>query len=629
MKRNFKFVIFIWLFLPIVVNAQSGFYQFTDLPLDDLSAFKNPGKNWKIVGEASGNFNESQFESSSGKGVLLNTITEKDEKYQPSQNLFTKFEHEDLVLELDFKMPKGSNSGIYLQGRYEIQLLDSWGVEPPKSSDLGGIYERWDDSQPEGKKGYEGHPPRVNASLAPGIWQHLRIEFQAPRFNEKGKKIENAKFSKVILNGVTVQENIILSGPTRAAAFQDEKPRGPLMIQGDHGSVAFKNIRFTFLEDFAFDLKDVSYEYYESPEFKKMEEVKPAHLVRSGAADGIDMKLADAREQLYLSFSGKFLVKEADQYLFTMLLSGTGKLEIDGKTVIEPNWTRIEEKPLVGSISLIPGEHSFKLHLLKVDNWTTPGLGLIVQKNNSRPKALHVPASLPEILPSPLIEVKALKEPKLLRSFLEHNGTKKTHCISLGDPSGVNLSYDLDQASLLQVWKGPFLNAAEMWYERGEPQIAQPMGASIPLSGACPVSVYTDAAQMLPDSYNTETELLYKGYALDQQRYPTFQYELENTRIKDRFLPYENGKGLLRQISISNAPADKQVAFRLAEGKNIREISKGLYLVETEDAGFYIQLLDKKIKPSIQKKQGGGKALTVPNGSGKKSLNELQYVMLW
>jgi hypothetical protein len=107
--------------------------------------------------------------------------------------LFTKTVYGDADLELDYMMAKGSNSGIYLQGRYEIQLLDSWGTVNPKSGDNGGIYERWDDSKPEGQQGYDGHAPRQNASRAPGLWQHIKISFQAPRFDGKGQKIAMPK----------------------------------------------------------------------------------------------------------------------------------------------------------------------------------------------------------------------------------------------------------------------------------------------------------------------------------------------------------------------------------------------------------------------------------------------------
>ena len=82
----------------------------------------------------------------------------------------------------------------------------------------------------------------MNASRAPGLWQHLEISFRAPRFEGK-KKVANACFLRVVLNGVTVQENVEVTGPTRAALFTDERATGPLMIQGDHGPIAFRNVR--------------------------------------------------------------------------------------------------------------------------------------------------------------------------------------------------------------------------------------------------------------------------------------------------------------------------------------------------------------------------------------------------
>jgi hypothetical protein len=155
-----------------------------------------------------------------------------------SIDLVSKEEFGDCDLHIEFMVPQGSNSGVYLMGRYEIQVFDSWGKEKVEHSDCGGIYQRWKDNT-----GYEGRPPKLNASKKPGEWQSFDITFRAPRFDADGKKIENAKFVKVVHNGKVVHENESLSGPTRAAHFEDEKPTGPLMLQGDHGPVAFRNIR--------------------------------------------------------------------------------------------------------------------------------------------------------------------------------------------------------------------------------------------------------------------------------------------------------------------------------------------------------------------------------------------------
>ena len=92
-----------------------------------------------------------------------------------------------------------------------------------------------------------GSVARVTASKAPGEWQTYQISFRAPRFKD-GKKTENAKFLKVVYNGQLVQENVECEGPTRSAMNLPEAPKGPIMIQGDHGPVKFRKINASALK---------------------------------------------------------------------------------------------------------------------------------------------------------------------------------------------------------------------------------------------------------------------------------------------------------------------------------------------------------------------------------------------
>ncbi len=153
-------------------------------------------------------------------------------------NIHTEQKFGDMELYLDFLIPKGSNSGVYLHGLYEVQIFDSHGSwEAMSAVDGGAIYHRWIDDQ-----GVGGSAPRVNASRRPGEWQSYTIWFRAPRFDASGKKTENAKFLKVLHNGVTVQEDVEIDGGTRAHMPISEAAENPLMLQGDHGSVAFRNL---------------------------------------------------------------------------------------------------------------------------------------------------------------------------------------------------------------------------------------------------------------------------------------------------------------------------------------------------------------------------------------------------
>ena len=206
-----------------------------------LNEFRQPLGEWVVVSEASmSQEDEKLLTSKPGKGVLVNGPTGK------TTHLFTTMEHADIEAHIEFMVPRKSNSGVYFMGRYEIQILDSHDVEKPQHWHCGGIYQRW--KWPE-EYGFEGRSPRVNAAREPGEWQTYDVIFRAPRFDENGKKIKNAMFVRVVHNGTLIHENQEVTGPTRAAAYNDEKPMGPLMIQGDHGPVALRNVRIKVLED--------------------------------------------------------------------------------------------------------------------------------------------------------------------------------------------------------------------------------------------------------------------------------------------------------------------------------------------------------------------------------------------
>ncbi|MBE9582929.1 DUF1080 domain-containing protein [Mucilaginibacter sp. JRF] len=240
MRKNLLLKTTSLLFLSAAALPFGAAAQDTQVPLSDLSAFKKPSANWSVAGSVKSDFNKNEFlEKKDGQGILV-TIPGKGK----NEDIFTNFEHGDIDFSADFLMPKGSNSGIYLQGRYEIQLSDAWGKSNLTYQDLGAVYPRWDESRPQGQFAYEGVVPRINVSRAPGLWQNIRIVFQAPKFDAAGKKTANARIVKIVLNGVNIIENAELQGPTRGSAFPNEAATGPIRMQGDHGAVAFKNIKY-------------------------------------------------------------------------------------------------------------------------------------------------------------------------------------------------------------------------------------------------------------------------------------------------------------------------------------------------------------------------------------------------
>ena len=224
----------------IAVGAQGGDVKPSEpLKAHDLTGWRAPTGGWTLVGEAAVDpHDHSRLIWNRGDDQLVNGSGGR------TSNLLTREEFGDVQAHLEFMIPARSNSGVYFMGRYELQIYDSFGIERDEypGIECGGIYPRWIN-----ERNVEGHSPSVNASRPPGQWQTFDVTFHAPRFDAAGHKTADAVFVKVVHNGRVIQENVAVSGPTRSAAFDDEKPVGPTMLQGDHGPVVFRNIRIESL----------------------------------------------------------------------------------------------------------------------------------------------------------------------------------------------------------------------------------------------------------------------------------------------------------------------------------------------------------------------------------------------
>jgi hypothetical protein len=132
----------------------------------------------------------------------------------PHADIVTKRKFGDFRVHCEYRYPKDSNSGIYLRGRYEVQIEDDFGHNAD-SEGSGGIYGVL--------------APLINAAKRPGQWQSADVELV-------GRKVS------VTLNGVKVIENQIIPGPTGGALDADEAAPGPLKLQGDHGPIEFRKV---------------------------------------------------------------------------------------------------------------------------------------------------------------------------------------------------------------------------------------------------------------------------------------------------------------------------------------------------------------------------------------------------
>jgi hypothetical protein len=595
----------------LAASAQSVSLPSTVVSLHDLKSFKPTSENWQITGEVIADREKNQFLTTSpGAGILLNIPKGKND-----QNLISEFEHGDIELELEFMIPKGSNSGVYLQGRYEVQIFDSWGVKNNKHSDAGGIYHRWDE---EKQAGFEGRPARVNVSKAPGLWQHYKIIFEAPRFNSEGKKVKNARFVQVIHNGVLIHENVEVGGPTRASHFNDEKPKGPLMLQGDHGPVAFRNIRYKNYDKTPPQLTDLRYVYHEG-KFNSLEEFEGKKPAEEGRLEGLTWNIGHGMNDFAYKFTGNIEINEPGAYLFTLEASGRSSFSINGQEIFEDQGQYERSK----MVDLKAGKLPFNLIYYKSVPWRRPGLGLFVEGPGIKKSALHNWNSYPEPEPVSAIFVQPSSEPLVLRGFVQHKGVKKTHTVTVGEPGKINYAIDLQQGALLNLWRGDFVDATPMWHNRGESQLVHPLGGIIELSGGPTLAILHEKDQNWPDS---TSQLQIKGYDIDNNGRPLFKYIIENISIEDYLVPEDDGKILTRNISVANPEKKSNVWIRIAEGESIAQLKDGSFNINKGE--YYVNLKETGKSKAIIRNSASGQEIIVPINPGQET-GRVQYSYIW
>lgn len=585
---------------------------YKEMDLKSLADFTTDGTNWKVVAKATSDFNtRHDIKTEEGTGVLVNENTEEQKAH-----IFSAFEHGDIELDIEFMIPKGSNSGIYFQSRYEIQILDSWGKENLTAQDCGSVYQRWDESRPEDQKGYEGHSPKQNASKAPGLWQHYHIKFRAPRFNEKGEKIENARFEEVIHNGVKIHENVEVTGATRAASAEGqlEVAKAPLMIQGDHGPVAFRNIQYKLYGTDVLTTTDVKYAYYEvETPITQLPNIDSLQVIESDTTTVMDVnKLSKRRDGVAFRFTGNLNVPKTGDYLFHQYSDDGSKLYIDGELLVD-NDGKHDFEPKRGLINLSEGLHKIQIDYFN-NSW---GKGMMLQYEGPEQelRTLQGISSYPSNNKKEPLLVDAGKSPEMIRSFVHYGDEKRNHAISVGDAKGVHYTYDLNSGSLLKVWKGGFADVTEMWQGRGIDQVLVPQTMSLELAENIITAQLENKNASYPIALLENTKP--KGYSLDDEKHPIFKFQIGNTSLMDGYAPSQDGGHLTRTLEISGAGS---FYSRAGVGDYIQKINQEYYSID----GKYYLKNEGQTEPFIREVDGKQELMY----ELKKGQN-IKYSLLW
>ena len=584
------------------------------IPLDDMSFWKPSEKtNWQIASDVTADITKHDVISKSdGKGVLVNIPADKNKA-----NLQSAAEYGDVDVSFDFMMAAHSNSGFYLMGRYEIQLLDSWGVKNPGTGDCGGIYKRR--RYENGKEIlWEGHAPRLNACLAPGLWQHIDISFQAPKFDLAGKKTQNAKMLFIKLNGYLIQENVELTGPTGGPIANDEAATGPFMIQGDHGPVAFKNFIISNLSGKPAELSNVSYKVFYG-KFKEPKDFLSKKPDATGSLEKLTWDVSKEENNFAQIFNGTLKIPVAGKHDFTFQIGGKYYVTVGGKELLPDAWTFSRDQR-IASMDLPAGNVPFEITVYKTDGWMPPILGMNIQGPNFRSYPYNSLGSMLATAPNDPIFLDA-KESTILRSFSDvvKDGKKKkriTHAVNVGNQDKLHYTYDLSNGAIAQIWKGDFLDTSPMWDNRGDGS-SRPRGAVLALTDA-QIFVSNDSKGTFSEAPIESSNYRALGYDLNTDNLPTFRYKIYGSDVEDQIRITE-GKYLTRTLNVKNMDATKPMMCRLAVGSSISKLTDDTYQVDGKS--YYIKVPTGTVV-TIEK-SGENTMLLVP------VKDKVEYSVLW
>ena len=596
------------------------------IKLDSLAAFRAVGANWKIAADVAGDpRRDKTLATVDGTGILVCTPgTTKETR----THLLTAWDHGDLELDLEFLLTPRSNSGVYLQGRYEVQLFDSWGVKTPSPADCGGIYSRWDSTRGTGKELFEGTAPRANASRAPGLWQKLHVEFQAPRFDATGKKTRNARLTKVVLNGYTIHENVEVTGPTRSSIANDEVPLGPLMIQGDHGAVAIRALAVKRFETGAtLAVDNLRYRLHPGSHT-----VVGAYDSETPSSEGVLARFTHSAVEksgrFALVFTGAFKAPRDGMYRFATESSGPVRLLIDGRPVVTP----VDRAGQPGTVALTAGTHEFRLDWIHATP-QRPTLELLAEGPGLAPHTLTVrEATGPGrggrgggALAGRQLVIEPQERILLQRGFVPFEPRKRLYAAAVGTPAGVHYAYDFETGTVLRAWRGPFADAFQMRETRGTDQTIKPVGPALTFNGKPTVALIEYAAN---GDWPDQPDALWssQGYTLEADGQPVFLSSLANLSIRDRIAPAKEGRGLVRTLNLKGSLPSWSAWVLLAEAETITPQPSGGWIVGQRE--WFLDWPADAAQRPVLRTVNGRQQLAVPLSAGLLE-KPLSYSIVW
>ncbi|WP_395260020.1 family 16 glycoside hydrolase [Halalkalibaculum sp. DA3122] len=556
-----------------------------------MSAFDENSNGWQIVGEVTANPLKNSFQTSDGEGILVGSAAS-------SGDLRTKMKHGNISIEFDFLLSHKASAVIWLQGRYGIQLanvsnvkgstfpLTSGSIIPVQSDKITGI----------------GNLANMNVAHAPGIWQHIKIVFEAPQFDNNGKKTKNARIVSVENNGALIQQNKYLPGVSKNAETGKEASEGPIIFQINKGDIAIRNVNYMVSSGPKIKMRNITYKIYKEKfldgdffyneredEIISLPNLTSREPTNSGKLEWLGTgMLNDDKDDYAIVFQGELDVPISGEFKFKTVQNGVGAFQLNGKELFR--WDAVNRKgKFYDNITLKKGTYPFKLTYF---NFANPQVGIevngpgIIDQQLFKERETNIVSNT-----SPIIIKPTHESPLIQRSFTLFEGQKLLSGINVGYSEGIHYTFNLASGSLVKVWRGEFGNATPMWEGRGLQQVLEPIGSVLSLTADQQVLLSnSEDLQSIKKEHDKGIYQL-EGYRLNKKGEPIFQYTVNKISINDHISLGSKGRTLTRSLRFGKTAETVQnqtVWYRIANASNIEQVTNNLYSLS--DQSYYIEI---------------------------------------
>ena len=392
--------------------------------------------------------------------------------------------------------------------------------------------------------------------------------------------------------------------------------------------MAFRNIRFKKYDNQPLELQNLSYRYYEKSvdedeEFTPDKIVTPANMVAQGTTHELGLDEVRSNSEFAIVYEGAFQVDHPGTYLFELRSWGGNRLTIDNRLLIDSE----KQEASRGTIDLAAGTHTIQVLYYRGSDNGQPALSLRAEGPGIAMHELHAPSPVPADVMNPNTPklFDPADEPVVMHGFIQGIKRMHPHSAAIGFPSDVHLAVDLNNVAVLKLWKGAFLDMSTMWVGRGGNDLKLNETAAFSLSGAPSLAVLPEENAPWPDSLQADTDYTFHNYQIDENGKVTLEYQFNQTRVTDRFLPLDGGKGINRELQFTTNVSEENRYYRVVAGHSISELPNGIYQVN--DKSFYLDLEEDAQNRAIIRDNGKKQELIVPIGQPGSS--SLSYHYIW